>query len=353
MGKTMKAAVLHNVMDLRYEEVEIPELGSDDVLVKVSACGVCGSDVPRVLTTGTYHFPTIPGHEFGGTVCEVGSSVDKGLLNKKVAVIPLIPCRTCELCELGMFAQCKNYDYLGSRNDGGFAEYVRVPAKNIVVAPDDIDEDALALIEPMSVALNALQIGGTGFGDNVVVYGLGAIGMFIAQWARAHGAGHVFAVDIDPRKVEVARTAGLDAVCSLTDDVADVIMKKTGGRGVDVVYEAAGAPATFNQATELLRMSGVLVLVGRPTKPVQILEKSYEHILRKQLLIKGAWSFKFNRFPHHAWETCFKAISEGKIKTDIMISHRMPLSKTMDAIRIMADKSEYFLKILIKPDLDI
>ena len=104
MQKMMYAANLHAPNDLRYEQVPVPELGAEDVLVKVSACGVCGSDIPRVLTQGTYHFPTIPGHEFGGTITEVGEGVSKDIIGKRVAVIPLIPCRTCKFCEVGQFA---------------------------------------------------------------------------------------------------------------------------------------------------------------------------------------------------------------------------------------------------------
>ena len=134
----MNAAVLHGIDDLRYEKVDIPELGDHDVLVKVKACGICGSDIPRVLQTGTYHFPTIPGHEFGGIVVKAGSQVKNGIVGKKVAVIPLIPCRECKSCEVGDFALCENYDFLGSRNDGGFAEYVKVPYKNLVVVPENV-----------------------------------------------------------------------------------------------------------------------------------------------------------------------------------------------------------------------
>ena len=135
MQKMMYAANLHAPNDLRYEQVPVPELGAEDVLVKVSACGVCGSDIPRVLTQGTYHFPTIPGHEFGGEVVEIGSEVEPAYLHKQVAVIPLIPCRGCKSCEVGDFAQCEDYDFLGSRSDGGFAEYVRVPKENLVIVP--------------------------------------------------------------------------------------------------------------------------------------------------------------------------------------------------------------------------
>ena len=147
----------------------IPELREKDVLVKVSACGVCGSDIPRVLETGTYHFPTIPGHEFGGTIAEAGSGVSKELCGKRVAVIPLIPCKTCKSCETGQYAQCEHYDFLGSRNDGGFAEYVKVPESNLLFVPENVDEEAVAFLEPISVALHVVQNCRVNYGDSVAL----------------------------------------------------------------------------------------------------------------------------------------------------------------------------------------
>lgn len=352
MGEMMKAAVLHAPGDLRYEQVAMPVPGEGEVLVKIAACGVCGSDIPRVLTTGTYHFPTIPGHEFGGTVCALGAGTDSALLGKRVAVIPLIPCRKCKMCEVGQFALCESYGFLGSRDDGGFAEYVKAPAQNLVVVPDEVDEDSAAFLEPISVALHVVENCGVKYGDQVAVYGLGAIGIFVAQWAKVFGASRVFAIDLDAKKTEIARAMGLEPILSCEQDVEAVIREKTGGAGVDVVFEASGAPAVFNQGIRILRSSGVMGLVGRPTKALEIQGDAYEKLLRGQLTIKGTWSFEFKRFPRHAWETSLQALREGKIVTAPIISHRMPLSKTMDAVKIMAEHSEEFYKILIKPSLD-
>ncbi len=138
-GRTMRAAVLHAPGDLRIERVPVPALGPADALVRVSACGICGSDVPRVRTTGTYRFPTIPGHEMAGVIEELGpraAAERPGIgVGMPVAVVPLVPCGRCRFCEIGAFAQCEAYDFLGSRSDGGFAEYVRAPAASLVPLP--------------------------------------------------------------------------------------------------------------------------------------------------------------------------------------------------------------------------
>ena len=353
MSETMKAAVLHGVGDLRCEQVPVPEPGENDVLVKVEACGVCGSDIPRVLTTGTYHFPTIPGHEFGGIVTKAGKNVPEEYVGRRAAVIPLIPCHTCKECEVGQYAQCEHYDFLGSRNDGGFAEYVRVPAANLVFVPDNVSAEAAALLEPISFALHVIENCGVEFGENVVVFGLGAIGIFIAQWAKAFGAKRVFAVDLDEKKIEIAKQIGLeDAVCGKDVDVVEYIMKETNGAGVDAAFEASGARAAFCQAITLLRQQGRLGLVGRPVKPLEIPVESFEKILRSQLRIQGTWSFEFMRFPHHPWEKCLDALSRGDIVTEPIISQRYPLEKTLDAVQLMSDHSEFFFKILIKPELE-
>jgi len=199
-GRTMRAAVLHAPGDLRVERVPVPAIGPSDALVRVSACGICGSDVPRVLTTGTYRFPTIPGHEMAGVVEELGpeaAAAAPGVrVGMPVAVIPLLPCGRCRFCEIGAFAQCEAYGYLGSRTDGGFAEYLRAPAANLVVLPGELSIDQGALLEPVSVALHAVRNLDVTWGATVGVFGLGAIGNFIAQWASAFGARRVFALDI-------------------------------------------------------------------------------------------------------------------------------------------------------------
>ena len=131
----MKALNLHAVGDLRYEEVPDPVREKGEVLMKVRACGICGSDIPRIFKKGTYHFPTIPGHEFAG---EIVDADNKELIGKRAAVFPLIPCRQCAACETGNYAQCSHYDYYGSRRDGGFAEYIAVKEWNLVFFDDSL-----------------------------------------------------------------------------------------------------------------------------------------------------------------------------------------------------------------------
>ena len=284
--KTMNAAVLHAPGDLRVEKVPVPNLNKNDVLVQVAACGVCGSDVPRVLRTGTYHFPTIPGHEFSGVVVETGDEA-KNLLGKAVAVIPLIPCKECDYCSIGEYAQCENYDFLGSRNDGGFAQFVRVPAENVVILPPSVEVYGAAMLEPITVALHAVERLNLRYGETVAVFGLGAIGNFIAQWAQAMGA-KVVAIDIDPEKTRIASEVGIKStICSKNANLDDFINDYTNGRGVDLAFDASGANIAIRQALKILRKFGRLGLLGRPEKPTILENEDFEKILRWPINYNG------------------------------------------------------------------
>lgn len=346
----MKAANLYAPGDLRVEYVNVPEIGSEDALVKVLNCGICGSDLPRILTTGTYHFPTIPGHEFSGVVAKIGRDVKNINEGDKVSVIPLIPCKKCSFCEIGQYAQCEHYSFLGSREDGGFAQYVRVPQDNLIKIPDEISIEAAAMLEPITVALHAVENAGIKWGDSVAVFGLGAIGNFIAQWAKAFGANHVFAIDIIPEKIKLAKTAGLnEAICGLDKNLKEIILKETKGNGVDVAVEASGSQVAFNQALSLIRKFGVLTVVGRSEKDVVLKNEVFEKILRNQITIKGTWSFEFSNFPHNSWNKSVHALQNKLIIAEPLITNRFPLDKINEAVKLMSERKPSVNKIIIKP----
>ena len=347
----MKAAVLETVGNIVVKDVPIPAIGDQDVLVKIESCGICGSDIPRVLQTGTYHFPTVPGHEFAGIVCEIGSDVPTELLGKRVAVNPLIPCHSCSMCDVGRYAECIQYDFRGSRSDGGFAQYVNAPVSNVFVCPEEVDADMACMVEPITVALHVIQNCQVSYGDTVAVFGLGAIGMFVAQWAKVFGASKVYAIDIDSKKVEIARSLGIEGVSATDVSVLEYILAEQKS-GVDLVIEASGAPISFMTGIQCLRSSGVLGMVGRYTKPLVLEPSIVERILRKQLTIKGTWSFESVDFPHHAWKMSIEALQKGIIKTSPLVSHILPLEDAFHGIQdLMANKAEDVFKIIVKPHM--
>jgi L-iditol 2-dehydrogenase len=352
-GRTMRAAVLHAPGDLRIERVPVPAIGAADALVRVSACGICGSDVPRVLTTGTYHFPTIPGHEMAGVVEELGPRAGTAApgvrVGMPVAVIPLVPCGRCRFCEIGAFAQCESYDYLGSRTDGGFAEYLRAPAANLVPLPEVLPVEQGALLEPAAVALHAVRNLDISWGANVAVFGLGAIGNFIAQWARVFGA-RVLALDISARKLEIARAVGLmETLDARSPDAAGAIRERTGGAGLDAAFDASGSPAAIALAVASLAPFGRLGLVGRPLDGVTLDAPAFERILRGEITLRGTWGFAFTRFPHHPWEEAADAVATGLVRTGPLVTHRVPLEELPDAIGRMSRADPSLHKILVVP----
>ena len=205
----MEAIVLHAVGDLRYEKVAVPAAGPGEVRVRIGFCGVCGSDIPRCFSKGTYSFPTICGHEFAGTVESCGEGVTQFRPGDRVAVFPLLWREDHAACEQGKYAQSDGYDYLGSRSDGAFSEYVVAPERNLIRVPDNVSLEEAAMTEPAAVALHAVRRAKVRLGDTVAVFGLGPIGLMVAQWLKASGAGPIILFDIQPEKLEIARQLGI------------------------------------------------------------------------------------------------------------------------------------------------
>ena len=323
----MKACVLHNINDLRFEEVSAPVRKDGEVLVEIKASGICGSDLPRVFTKGTYHFPTIPGHEFGGKIIDAD---DKELIGKKCTVFPLIPCKSCASCEGGNYAQCSNYNYFGSRCDGGFAEYISVPVWNVLIAPDELSYEEIAMCEPLAVALHSLERANLQAGGKVAVFGAGPIGIMIGKWARLKGAKKVSLIDIDPKKIEFAQNLGFET--EITEPV-------------DISIEGAGVSQTLEQAMFHTKPFGTVVLMGNPAKNMELSQKGYWEILRKELTLKGTWNSSYNG-TRNDWKTSLENMK--KLDISCLVSHKFDLSECNKAFEIMNNRTEYFNKVMFK-----
>ena len=321
----MKACVLHGVGDLRYEEVPKPVRQSGEVLIKIRASGICGSDVSRVLTKGTYYFPTIPGHEFAGEIVEAD---EPELIGRKCTVFPLLPCLECVNCETGNYAQCIDYGYFGSRNDGGFVEYISVPLWNVVLASDNLSFAEIAMAEPCAVALYALEQSKFKMGDKVCVFGAGPIGIMIGKWARLKGASEITLIDIDERKIAFVENLGFST--------------KIDGL-YDIVIEGAGVSASLEQAMFTARTFGTVVLMGNPLRQMELTQKGYWEILRKELTLKGTWNSGYST-SNNTWETVLLFMRQLDISC--LVSHRYKLSECNDAFKMMNDRKEFFNKVM-------
>ena len=327
----MKACVLHAVNDLKYEEVPYPVRKPGEVLVKIKASGICGSDLPRIFEKGTYHFPTIPGHEFSG---EIIGADDQRLLGRKCAVYPILPCGICPSCETERYAQCENYNYFGSRCDGGFAEFLSAPQWNIILASDDLSYEEIAMTEPCAVALHCIERANFRMGDTVCIFGAGPIGMMIGKWARLKGASKVTLIDVDKKKTAFARKLGFETELSPEEKA-------------DIVVEGAGVSASYENAMKAAKPFGTVVLMGNPAKDMTLSQKGYWEILRKELTVRGMWNSSYNSVVND-WKTALEFMK--KLDISYLVSHRFPLSACNEAFNLMRERKEFFNKVMFVND---
>jgi L-iditol 2-dehydrogenase len=350
---TMNALVLHAVGDLRHESVPKPTADPGWVLVGVGYCGVCGSDIPRIFSKGTYQFPTVCGHEFAGTIAAVGAGVLDWKVGDRVAVFPLLWCGKCAACEKGQFVQCHDYDYLGSRRDGAFAEYVSAPVRNLIKVPDSVSLEEAAMTEPAAVALHALRrVGKPLLGQTVAIFGAGPIGLMVGQWARAMGAAEIVLFDVKEANLELARKMGfINAVNNRTDDPVQAVGKLTGGQGAHVCLDAAGVPPALLAAMSATRRGGTCVLLGNPSAAVTVPAELLSQLMRREVTLLGTWNSDYSAAGNDDdWRAVLAAMASKTLDLRPLITHRVPLTQAREALIKMKDQSEFFCKTLVHPD---
>ena len=326
---------LYGIGDLRFEKKETYKLTEDHVLVKIKYCGICSSDIERVFINGTYHFPTIPGHEMSGQIVAVNDE-DEELLGKKTAIFPLMPCFECEACESEEYAQCANYNYFGSRCDGGYSEYLLVPKWNLVLFDDKLDYKIAALCEPGAVAIHSVNIGEIHEGDNVAISGTGTIGMMIALVAYGRGA-DVTVIGRSDESLKFSKSLGLKTLLTME------LENKT----FDKVYEVVGNNESINQSISICNNFGTVILVGNPKDDVNIDKQIFWKILRKQLVLKGIWNSSYSQKVND-WKEILELMAEGNIPFDSLISKEYFMSEFMDAFDYLRNSKEKKLKVMFK-----
>ena len=330
----MKAVRLHAIGDLRCDEVPIPEPRGTELLVRVGACGICGSDLPRVFEHGTSSgkYPLTIGHEFAGEIVAVGDRADPSLIGKRGAVFPLIPCRSCDPCTQGNFAQCEHYDYLGSRSDGGFAEYCLIPsAWHLIISNGPATLESLALTEPACVAQHAIRQADVTAGSFVVIFGAGPIGLLAAQWAQIFGAEPLL-VDISPEKIEFAKKKGFSAVNSAEENICEAVLKYNGGKLADAAVEGTGVGSVISDCIQCVRPHGTVALLGNPVGDAILPFGIHSMALRKELTVRGVWNSSRSPWPVDEWQCTVEMINAGSLITEDLITDRIPLEELPGAI---------------------
>lgn len=345
----MKAHVLHGIGDLRYEEVEMPALKPKEVLVEVKAAGICGSDIPRIYETGTYSFPLIPGHEFSGIVRETGEEAEESLLGKRVGIFPLLPCGKCAPCREERYEMCRSYSYLGSRTDGGFAQYAAVPVWNLIELPEGVSYEAAAMLEPMAVAVHAMRSIAPAKKERVAVCGVGTIGLLLVMFLKEAGIDDLFVIgnkEFQRKNVLDLGIAKERYFDSRDGDIAEYIMEYTDGLGVDVFFECIGKNEIVSEAIRATAPGGRIQLVGNPASDMSFDRNTYWKILRNQLTVKGNWNSSFVHSEKDDWHYVLERLSGGKVNPERYITQKFGLEELEKGLHIMRDKTQEYVKVM-------
>ncbi len=349
MSEKMKAGVVHAPFDVRYEDIDKPAVEPGKVLIKVKYTGICGSDIPRVNGNACHYFPNVLGHEFSGTVEEIGEGVTRLKPGDRVAGVPLVPCMKCEDCLKGDYSLCKHYSFIGSREFGSFAEYVCVPELNAVKFDETIDFQTAALFEPATIGLHGLRRVNYQGGKNVAILGGGTIGMMTLQWAKIFGAKNLVVFDILEDRLELAKKVGADyGINSGQEGYMDQVNEITGGRGFDYVYETAGNTITMKMAFKLAANKAGVCFIGTPTRELSFSVDEWENINRKEFTLTGSWMSYSAPFPGDEWKLTEHYMKTGEFKFDPGYVHEIvPLSKIADAFEMYKTPGKVKGKILI------
>lgn len=345
----MKAAVLYGNEDIRYDDFNTPGVKPHTVKVKVKATGICGSDVPRVLHNGAHFYPVVLGHEFAGDVVEVGEGVTSVSVGDRVSGAPLLPCMKCEDCENGNYSLCKHYSFIGSREQGSFAEYVVLPEVNAVKFDSSIPYEQGAMFEPSTVALHGLLQNDYQGGEYVAILGGGTIGMFTMQWAKIFGSKKVVVFDISDERLGLAKRLGADEVINThNENFMEEALKLTDGRGYKYIYETAGNVVTMHMAFELASNKSHVCFIGTPTKDLVFTPKMWENMNRKEFKLTGSWMSYSAPFPGKEWELTAHYFATGQLKFDEgFIFKKFPMNEVDKAFELYKNPSCVKGKILL------
>jgi len=331
---------------IEIKEVDKPSISADEVLIKVHASGICGTDLEIYKATSPIpiQLPRILGHEFSGVVAEVGEKVTNVKVGDRVVSESGVVCRHCIFCRMGRHNLCPERRPIGIARDGAFAEYVKAPSINIHKVPDNVSLDEAALTEPLSVAVHAvIERSQVMAGDAVAVVGAGTIGLLVLGCASLAGARMVLISGRHKNRLEVAKRLNADVVVNEKEEnPVERVMELTDGLGVDVAYEATGNPRAVEQAIAMTRKGGKVVLIGVHSRPLESF--NLHSVISNEKTILGCWTHTSS-----TWDRALHLLSSKKINVAPLITHQLPLEQ----IRLGFDllKKRKAIKVLMKPGL--
>ncbi|NNE72290.1 MAG: zinc-binding dehydrogenase [Acidimicrobiales bacterium] len=342
----MRAALITGARTVELLEFPAPTPAPGGVVVDVSFCGICGTDV-HAFESGRPYTPAICGHEWAGVVSAVGGEVDSLQEGDRVVVGLPPACGTCDACSAGHARYCETaFRFARGRDElapphGGFAPQLAVSAQRVIRAHDALTDEQLAQVEPATIAYHAVARSRLRDGDLAVVQGAGPIGLATMQWARDGGAGTIVVVEPDAARRDLALALGADAAVE-PDDAADTIAGCDRGLGADVVYECVGRPDTLQAAVDMARRGGAVCLIGLSSEPVTIDAGSW---LVKEITVTGSIAYVHADFDH-----VMTAMAEGRVRLDELHSLTVGLDGLADALDDLAHGRTGQAKVLVNPN---
>jgi L-iditol 2-dehydrogenase len=343
----MKAMILLDKKKLQLTDIETPSIGPDDLLVRVKACGICGSDVHGYdLSTGRRIPPIVMGHEAAGVVDKVGSNVKSFAPGDRVTFDSMISCTSCAFCRAGEINLCDNRRVLGVscgdyRRYGCFAEYVSIPNHIAYKLPDGLSFEHAAMVEAVSIAVHAVNRAGKILGKSCLVVGAGMIGQLTIQVLRASGCGLLIATDLDAGRLERAKTSGADV--TFKADAPDLVAKVqslTHGRGADLVFEAVGSNAPVAAAIAAARKGGTVVLIGNTSPKVEL---PLQTVVTRELTLLGTCGSQ-GEYP-----ACLEMMVRGQVNVAPLISAAAPLSEGPSWFERLYAHEAGLMKVILTP----
>ena len=343
----MKALLLTEYKKLQLTDMPEPEIAPGELLVRVKACGICGSDVHGFDgSTGRRIPPLVMGHEASGIVAKMGANVKAFREGDHVTFDSMVSCGKCHFCRRGQINLCDNRQVLGVscgdyRRHGAFAEYVAVPEHIVYPMPDGLPFEHAAMIEPVSVAVHAVAITPVRLADTAVVVGTGMIGALTIQAARLAGCARIIAVDLEDHKLELARQAGADEVVNpKTTDPVQFVLDATGGRGADVAFEAVGATEPIKTAIQSVRKGGCVTLIGNIRPNIDL---PLQSVVTREIRLQGSCASS-GEYPQ-----CMALMARGSINVAPFLSARAPLAEGPGWFERLYAHEPNIMKVVLEP----
>ena len=337
----MKAAVIEERERIKIKELPAPDLRAHEVLIKVKACGVCGTDIHIYKGEFPVKYPIVPGHEFSGIVEEVGEEVRSVRPGDRVTVDPNISCGKCYYCRTGRANFCENWQALGVTLPGGYAEYVKAPEGNVYKVPEGLTFEEAAFAEPVSCVVHGLKRARVRLGDTVAIFGLGPIGLIHLQLVKKLGATLVVGIDLIEDKLRLGERLGADHVVDASrEDVVEEVKKVTGGRGVDLAIEASGNLKAFQQALRCLDYGGRLLVFGVAPQSSVVQVAPFE-IYRREVSVLGSFINPYTT------KCALDVIASGSVNIKALISKVYRLEEVSAAFKSVEEGRA--VKVMLRP----